>query len=253
LTLRSKRTSSPGNAQSSRGFFTRVKPGARSAPGGDRRSFGAILLDLDGCLVDSNAAHARAWSRALALFGHRVPADRIRPYIGEGGRELLRDFVGPAEVHFLADALGRTQTRLYLERFDAEVRAFPGAAAAVREMRRAGVAVVLASSADRVVVERSLKALRLDRVVTGFTSADDVEKAKPFDDVFSVAISRFRLERRRPVAVGDTPYDIAAAHQIGVPCLALESGGSPLRTLACAERRFAGLADLWTRGRELFA
>jgi beta-phosphoglucomutase-like phosphatase (HAD superfamily) len=240
LTLRSKRTSSPGDARRPRGFFP-------------ARRFGAVLLDLDGCLVDSNDAHAQAWSRALALFGHRVSANRIRRNIGEGGPELLRDFVTPAELHFLGDALGRTQTRLYLERFDAEVRGFPGAAAAVRAMRRAGIAVVLASSADRVVVERSLKALRLDGVVTGFTSADDVEKAKPFDDVFSVAIARFRLARAHPVAIGDTPYDIAAAHQIGVPCFALESGGFPARTLARAERRYAGLADLWARGRELFA
>jgi beta-phosphoglucomutase-like phosphatase (HAD superfamily) len=114
------------------------------------------------------------------------------------------------------------------------------------------VPVVLASSAAREVVERSLDSLRLLDVVTGFTTADDVEKAKPFDDVFSLAITRFRLSRARPVAIGDTPYDVAAAHQIGVPCLALESGGFPRRTLACAEGRFADLADLWRRGRELF-
>ena len=47
-----------------------------------------------------------------------------------------------------------------------------------------------------------------------YTSADDVQKAKPFSDIFSLAIRRFRLEGRRPVAVGDTPYDIAAAHPV---------------------------------------
>jgi beta-phosphoglucomutase-like phosphatase (HAD superfamily) len=250
LTLRRKRNPSPGHANSSRGFFP-FGDSRRGAPGGDRVS--AVLLDLDGCLLDSNDAHARAWSRALARFGHRVSAARIRREIGKGGKELLRDFVGPAERHFLGDALGRTQTRFYLERFAAEVRPIPGAAAAVRAMRRAGIAVVVASSADRSVVARSLSTLRLDGVVTGFTSADDVEKAKPFDDVFSLAISRFRLANKRPVAVGDTPYDVAAAHQIGVPCLALESGGFPRKTLACAEALFASLADLWERGRTLFA
>jgi len=43
--------------------------------------FGAVLLDLDGCLVDSNDAHARAWSDALARFGRNVPASRIRRHI----------------------------------------------------------------------------------------------------------------------------------------------------------------------------
>jgi len=246
LTLRSKRTPSPGKPhKASRGFF----PSGRFFPFG---RFGAVLLDLDGCLVDSNDAHARAWSRALARFGHRVSASRIRREIGKGGEELLRDFLGPADRHFLGEALGRTQTRFYLERFTVEVRPIPGAAAAVHAMRRAGVPVVLASSAARKVVERSLDSLRLRDVVTGFTTADDVEKAKPFDDVFSLAIARFRLSRARPVAVGDTPYDVAAAHQIGVPCLALESGGFPLRTLASADGLFADLADLWRRGRELF-
>ncbi|HVE66353.1 MAG TPA: HAD hydrolase-like protein, partial [Thermoanaerobaculia bacterium] len=133
------------------------------------------------------------------------------------------------------------------------VRPVPGAAAAVRAMRRAGIAVVLASSADRDVVERAIARLRLKRSLLGFTSADDVEKAKPFHDVFALAIHRFRLAGRRPVAIGDTPYDVAAAHQIGVPCIALRSGGFPERTLARADAVFDDLGDVWSSGRELFA
>jgi beta-phosphoglucomutase-like phosphatase (HAD superfamily) len=245
LTLRPKRDSVGPGTETFRGLLA---SGARR-----RAGFAAVLLDLDGCLLDSNDAHARAWSRALARFGHRVDARRIRYEIGMGGAELLRDFVGPAERHFLGDALGQTQTRLYLERFASEVRPIRGAAAAVRGMRRAGIEVVLASSAAREVVERSLRRLRLADVVTGFTTADDVEKAKPFDDVFSLAIRRFGLAGARPVAVGDTPYDVAAAHQIGVPCLALESGGFPRRSLACADGLFASLGELWSQGRGLFA
>ena len=217
-----------------------------------RRGFGAVLLDLDGCLIDSNDLHARAWSRTFALFGRRVTASRVRREIGKGGRELVRDFVTPAEHALLASAMGTTQTELFLAAFGA-VRPFSGAAEAVRSMRRAGVAVVLASSAERRVVERSIRLLRLGQTLSGFTTADDVEKTKPFDDIFSLAIRRFRLEGRRPVAVGDTPYDVAAAHQIGVPCLGLRSGGFPAKTLARADRVFDDMADLWSAGRELFA
>ncbi|HEV7500989.1 MAG TPA: HAD family phosphatase [Vicinamibacteria bacterium] len=216
------------------------------------RPYGAALLDLDGTLIDSNDAHARAWSRALARFGHRVSASRIRRHIGKGGSELLREFVTRAERHFRGEAMGRTQTKEFLKGF-ARIEPFEGAARAVREMRRAGVRVVLASSADRRVVERALRRLRLDAVIDGFTCADDVEKAKPFEDVFSLAIARFRLAARRPVAIGDTPYDIAAAHQLGVPCIALFSGGFPRKSLASADARFEDMAHLWRDGRRLFA
>ena len=217
-----------------------------------RRAFGAVLLDLDGCLLDSNDAHARAWSRTLSAFGRSVPAARVREEIGKGGKELVRDFVTPVEHAMLAGAMGRTETELYLRRFS-RIRPFPGAAEAVRAMSRAGIRVVLASSAARRVVERSVARLRIGRALRGFTSADDVEKAKPFDDIFSLAIRRFRLERSVPAAVGDSPYDIAAAHQIGIPCLALRSGGFPERTLSSADRVFDGLAQMWSEGRELFA
>lgn len=214
--------------------------------------YGAALLDLDGCLIDSNDAHARAWSRALARYGHRVAPARIRPHIGKGGSELLREFVSATERHFQGEAIGRTQTEEFLGRF-ARVRAFAGAARAVRAMRRAGLRVVLASSADRRVVERALRRLGLARIVNGFTCGDDVTKSKPFADVFSLAISRFRLGGLRPVAIGDTPYDIAAAHQLGVPCIALLSGGFPARSLASADARFPDMASLWRDGRRLFA
>jgi len=152
----------------------------------------------------------------------------------------------------LASAMGAVQTERYLARFGREVRAIPGAASAVRAMRRAGLPVVLASSADPEVIQRSLSLLGLDGVLTGVTSSEDVEKTKPFDDIFSLSIARFDLARRRPVAVGDTPYAVAAAHQIGVPCAAMRSGGFPRRTLRCAELVFESVADLWTTGRRLF-
>lgn len=214
--------------------------------------FGAVLLDLDGCLIDSNDAHARAWSAALTRFGRSVSVARLRGEIGKGGSEILRDLVTPAEHHLLAPAMGELATQLFLKAFP-RVRPVPGAAAAVRGMQRAGVAVVLASSAEREVVERAISRLRLERALLGFTSADDVRKAKPFHDVFGLAISRFRLGARHPVAIGDTPYDIAAAHQIGVPCIALRSGGFPGRTLTRADGVFDDLHDLWSNARGLFA
>ncbi len=228
---------------------------AAGAEGGRASSgppFGALLLDLDGCLIDSNDAHACAWSAALARFGWIAPARLIRPHIGKGGAELLRDFVPRAARHFLGDAMGAEQTRIFLARYARRVRPFAGAARAVRAMRRAGIAVVIASSGDRRVVELALRRLRLLDVVDGYTTSNDVAKTKPFDDIFSVAVARFRLARRAPVAVGDTPFDIAAAHQIGLPCLALRSGGARPQTLRAAQGRYRDLAHLWRRGRELF-
>jgi beta-phosphoglucomutase-like phosphatase (HAD superfamily) len=148
--------------------------------------------------------------------------------------------------------MGSVETERFLRGF-ARIRPVKGAASTVRAMSRAGLPVVLASSADRVVVERAVSKLALADSLEGFTSADDVRKAKPFHDVFGLALARYSLHSRNAVAIGDTPYDIAAAHQIGVACIALRSGGFPDRTLSRADAVFDDLAALWSEGRELFA
>jgi beta-phosphoglucomutase-like phosphatase (HAD superfamily) len=53
--------------------------------------YDAVLLDIDGTLVDSNAAHAAAWSDAFAAHGRHHPREQVRPLIGKGGDKLLRE------------------------------------------------------------------------------------------------------------------------------------------------------------------
>src|SRR5258708_33788502 len=54
----------------------------------------AVLLDIDGTLIDSNDAHARAWVGALREHGYVVAFDEVRPLIGVGGDKLLPALTG---------------------------------------------------------------------------------------------------------------------------------------------------------------
>jgi beta-phosphoglucomutase-like phosphatase (HAD superfamily) len=56
--------------------------------------FDTVLFDVDGTLIDSNTAHARAWTESLREYGVAVDVLQIRPLIGMGGDKLL-----PAVAH----------------------------------------------------------------------------------------------------------------------------------------------------------
>ena len=49
----------------------------------------AVILDVDGTLVDSNDAHAHAWVDAFAEHGVAVAFDNVRRSIGMGGDKLM--------------------------------------------------------------------------------------------------------------------------------------------------------------------
>ncbi len=48
-----------------------------------------MIFDVDGTLVDSNDAHARAWVDAFAEHGITVAYDQVRRAIGMGGDKLM--------------------------------------------------------------------------------------------------------------------------------------------------------------------
>lgn len=48
-----------------------------------------VLFDIDGTLVLSNDAHAKAWEDACKKFGYDIPYAEIRARIGMGGDKLI--------------------------------------------------------------------------------------------------------------------------------------------------------------------
>ncbi len=119
-----------------------------------------VLLDIDGTLVLSNEAHARAWSDALAEAGYDVPAERIVGLIGMGGDRVL-----PALVDGLDDetepgkTISRRRGEIFLEHYAPDLEAAPGSRGLVERVRADGLRIVAASSAK----ENELKVLLRSR------------------------------------------------------------------------------------------
>ncbi len=63
----------------------------------DRAASGAVeavLLDIDGTLLDSNDAHAQAWSDTLEEAGLQIGSETVRPLVGMGADKLLPQLTG---------------------------------------------------------------------------------------------------------------------------------------------------------------
>src|SRR5437867_7217918 len=86
-----------------------------------------------------------------------------------------------------------------------------------------GRQVVLASSAKQQEVEHYLDLLDVRDIVDGWTTSADVERTKPAPDLVHAALER--LDGGDAVMVGDTPWDVRAANEAGVPTIAVLTGG----------------------------
>ena len=184
----------------------------------------AILLDIDGTLVDSNDAHVDAWQRAFAAEGHSFSRSEIHEQIGKGGDNLVPSLLPDADATTIA-RLSHAESEIYKSEFLKRVEPFDGARDVLRRLAARGHTLVLASSASREEVDHYVQLLDADGLLSGTTSKDDVESSKPCPDIFEGALALTGAAASNAVVIGDTPYDIEAARRTGLGTIALLSGG----------------------------
>jgi HAD superfamily hydrolase (TIGR01509 family) len=211
----------------------------------------AVIFDLDGTLIDTNAAHVEAWRRAFEACGYKVPPDRIAVEIGKGGDFLVAAVLGPSAEREHGERLGKLSAEAFLDVAAKEhFRLMPGAEELLGALRQGGLKLALATSSKVKHLKATWDSLgfdlseRFDVVI----NADDAARTKPAPDLVHAALDKLGLFAAQCAMVGDTPYDGQACAQAGVACLAVLCGGNSAEPL-----RRAGARGVWRDPTDLAA
>jgi len=206
-----------------------------------------VLLDVDGTLIDSNDAHAHAWVDAFREFGFESDFLRVRPMIGMGGDKLLPSITGLDHESDLARQIVARRQEIFNQAYLPTLAAFPGAHELLARFKQEGLALIVATSANREELNRLLDQAGLEELVDKKTSSSDAAESKPDPDIVEAALERGKLAPNEAIMLGDTPYDVEAAGRAGVKAVALRCGGWPDRALSGAIAVFDDAQDLLSR------
>jgi HAD superfamily hydrolase (TIGR01549 family) len=182
----------------------------------------AVILDVDGTLVDTNYQHALAWYRAFRQHDIVLPVWRIHRHIGMGGDQLVEALAGKRCDEERGDEIRAAEKALYLALID-EVEPFDGARELIADLKERGSTVVLASSAKESELDHYLELLEARDLADDWTTSADVEATKPAPDLVIAALEK--AGGGEAVMVGDTTWDCQAAGKAGVPTVAVLTGG----------------------------
>lgn len=204
----------------------------------------AVLLDVDGTLVDSNDAHAQAWSEIFQRNGYPGTFERVRQLIGKGGDKLIPEVTGLSLDSPEAKRLKKERSALFMSEYLPQIRAFPGAEALLRRLRGQGLSLVVASSANEKELRPLLELCGALPLIEQQTSGNDAKHSKPDPDIVQVALAKAGCSPGEAIMLGDTPYDVQAALKAGVSAVALRSGGHPDSALSGALAIYDDVAAL---------
>ena len=208
-----------------------------------------VLCDVDGTLVDSNGAHAEAWTQALRESGIEVNVGDIRPLIGMGGDKLLPAAARIEESSPRGQVIAKRKKEIFKSLLP-RLRPTPGARPFLEYLRDHDITAVTATSAGDREMRAILEQAGLNDLFSAHTTKDDAEESKPDPDIVEAALARVKAQLGTSVMIGDTPYDIEAARRAGIAAVALRCGGHwsdvDLRGAVAIYDDPAALLAIWT-------
>lgn len=185
-----------------------------------------ILFDLDGTIADSAPGITSSLGYMFEKLGRPVPSEEeLRAWVGPPILDSFRDLAGMDQVES-AQALAIYRQH-YLANGGSDVPIYPGIAALLRSIHRAGIPLALATSKPEFAASLILdhgNITQYFRVISG-SSIDEIRSAK--SDIVAEALTRFRMIKAdvsNPVMVGDRFYDVDGAQDNGVPAIFVEWG-----------------------------
>ncbi len=220
----------------------------RSAP--DPLEAAALLLDLDGTILDTAGDLATAVNRTLAELGReKVAEDRVRTWIGDGVRILVRqalEATGGCDDGALDNAHERFMVH-YGDCVADRSHPFPGVVATLARFRDVGLPMGVVTNKAAVFTEPLLEATGLMPYLDVVVSGDTVAAKKPDPAPVRAAAEALGVDPARMVLVGDSRNDVRAGLDAGCAVVCVTYGynrGEDVRTLG-ATRVVETFSQLW--------
>lgn len=184
----------------------------------------AVLLDMDGTLVDSDAAVERAW-RVWAGEHGVDPAAVLAIAHGSPGERTIRRLLPDATD---AEVAAGTARQLAVEYDDlSDVTSTPGAAELVAALGRLGLPWAVVTSADTRLAKLRLGAAGIDPPV--LVTRDDVTEGKPDPEGYRRAAGLLDVPPGRCLVVEDTAVGVRSGQAAGAMTAALKGVDADLR------------------------
>ena len=176
----------------------------------------AVVFDMDGLLVDSEAMYRDCMTLVAERYGRELPLSVYRSMIGLTHPESRRNAVAHFGEEFPFDAYLADVWAEASRHHDVGVPLKAGAAELLDYLESEGLPCAVATSSRHRVVELQLGAKGLLSRFRAVVAAGDYARGKPDPEPFLTAAQKLGIEPAACLALEDSYNGVRAAHAAGM-------------------------------------
>ncbi|XP_008813770.2 bifunctional riboflavin kinase/FMN phosphatase-like isoform X1 [Phoenix dactylifera] len=192
----------------------------------------AVILDLDGTLLDTERATKNVLKEFLARYGKVPDAEKEERRLGQMQKEAAAAIVKDYDLPLTADEFSEAIMPMYQEKLP-QAKALPGVNRLIRHLHKHGVPLALASNSIRRHIETKISHQQgWKESFSVILGGDDVKHGKPSPDIFLEAAKRLGIDSSACLVIEDSPVGVRAAKASGAKVVAVPS-------LQCQDERYS--------------
>jgi AHBA synthesis associated protein len=190
------------------------------------RPLEAVLFDLDGVLIDSEALMRHAFDACYRQAGlpGEPPIEAYLEHMGDSFPRIMQRLGLPA-------TLWEPYRALCGKRLDL-VRLFPAVPGLLSRLRRRGLKLAVVTGKDRLRATETLAAFGLLDFFGAVVASDELQRPKPDPEGVRRALGQLECRAEAALMVGDAVNDVLCAQAAGVRAVAVTWGTKPERVQA---------------------
>ena len=185
-----------------------------------------LIFDMDGVILDSEPLHENARQMIFRRFGI-VPDETFPDPVGNSSSGFWREVIKKCGIEGEPYALEKEQYRLVAQQIEEnQISPSEGLEELLHWAKAHEIRIGLASSSTRVLVDDTLRLLRIEKFFDYTVSGDEVPVKKPAPDVYLEAARRLDVLPEDCLVFEDIVKGMEAGKNAGMKVCAVEDAYS---------------------------
>lgn len=178
--------------------------------------FSAVILDMDGLLLDTEPVYKSAWQQGAQTLGFKLSDQLCDEFSGNSLQAIEQRLKQLFGAQFDFDTFMRLSSDYWYGMIATHgVKPMPGAHLLLTKLQDNNIAYALATNSPAHIADHCLTHASLENEFSVRVTSNEVAQSKPAPDIYSLAMQKLNTPAHQCLCVEDSLPGIQSAHHAG--------------------------------------